>query len=82
MKKMVRLSESDLHRIVNKSIKYILKESDNPYNKGQYSNGGNGVITDMLDVTYEEVRKVYNALYGYQNYDGSKNEEFEQGIDE
>jgi hypothetical protein len=37
MKKIIRLTESDLHRIVKKSVNRILREMDEPYNEHEYS---------------------------------------------
>ena len=70
------------NRIVKKSVNRVIIEGDNSYNKGKFFNDGNGVVTDMLNVTFEEVKRVYDALYGYQNYNGAKHDEYEQGLDE
>ena len=32
------------------------------------------VVTHELDVTYDEIVRVYNALYGYENYDPTNND--------
>ena len=80
-KNVIRLTESDLHKIVKESVNKILNESNNDYNKGFYTNDNkNGVVTDALGVTFKQVRDVYFALYAYQNYDESHHEEFEKGL--
>lgn len=60
MKKTIRLSESDLHRIIKESVKRTLNESSNPFKykiyeiiketfeKMGYMVDGNG--TDVMDI--------------------------------
>lgn len=52
-KKLVKLTESDLHRIIKESVKNVLKESDYDYRKGKW----NG---------YELTSAIYDA-YEYLN---------------
>ena len=56
------------------------RENERQYNKGDYVGGRNGVVTDQLGVTYEQVRNVYAALYGYSNYNGN-DETYEEGVE-
>ena len=67
MKRTIKLRENELRNMISESIKNYLYEAERQYNKGDYVGGRNGVITDQLGVTYEQVRDVYAALYGYNN---------------
>ena len=79
MRRTIRLKESELRHMISESVKRCLFENERQYNKGDYVGGRNGVVTDQLGVTYEQVRNVYAALYGYSNYDGN-DEEYEEGV--
>lgn len=81
MKQTIKLRESELKQIIAESVKKCLFESESQYNKGEFAGGRNGVVTDQLGVTYEQVRDVYAALYGYDNYDGN-DDAFEAGVEE
>lgn len=81
MKRTIKLRENELRNMISESIKNYLYEAERQYNKGDYVGGRNGVITDQLGVTYEQVRDVYAALYGYNNYDGN-DETYEEGVEE
>ena len=81
MKQTIKLRESELKQIIAESVKNYLFESERQYNKGEFVGGRNGVVTDQLGVTYEQVRDVYAALYGYSNYDGN-DDAFEEGVEE
>ena len=50
-KKLIRLTESDLHRIVKKSVSKILKESyaDDRYNMGTFCNSGDKQYDSLSD---------------------------------
>jgi hypothetical protein len=82
-KQLVRLTEGDLHRIIKESVNKVLNESDNTfnYNKGHRHNFQNGIITDMLHLTYEDIAKVYHALHMF-DYDPRHEDEYDQGLDE
>ena len=82
MRRKVRLTENDLHRIIMESVKNYLYETERQYNRGDYVRGRNGVITDQLGVTYEQVRNVYYALHGYANYDPRNEDAYEKEIEE
>ena len=43
------------------------------YNKSQK------LVKDTFGISYEDVRNVYNALYGYENYNGNETE-YEDGM--
>jgi hypothetical protein len=89
MKRKVRLTESDLHNIIKESVKTIFEDGEhfnvNLKNSVNESNNiwnkSDGVVGQNLNVTYEDVRNVYSALYGYENYDGNE-EDFENGLEE
>lgn len=81
MKRRIKLTESELNKIIAESVKNYLFESESQYNKGEFVGGRNGVITDQLGVTYEQVRDVYAALHGYDNYDGN-DDAYEAGVEE
>jgi hypothetical protein len=80
MKRTIKLTENDLRQMIAESVKNCLFENERQYNKGDYVGGRNGVVTDQLGVTYEQVRAVYAALYGYNNYDGN-DETYEEGVE-
>ena len=65
MKRRIRLTEGDIHKIVKQSVNRVLNEGSEFYNKGYSKGGGNGVVTDALGVTYDMVSDVYYALYGH-----------------
>ena len=53
MKKTIRLTESDLHKIVNESVKRILREDSNPYM---------GMETDIMQLS-EHLKGMFDVLY-------------------
>lgn len=77
MKKTIRLTESDLHRIVKESVKRILKEDD--YFTPSYAYMNAEEIIDRLPSLPDETLK--KIMYGY--YDPSYFEsDFSDGFDE
>ena len=52
MKKVIRLTENDIHRIVKNSVKRVLKEMSEPTRKFYMSNGY--ATSKVFEATYEE----------------------------
>ena len=65
MKRLVRLTEGDLHRIVKESVKRILKETkdtpDDVYDEDEYSDDDN----DFGDGYREEFWNRFERQHGY-----------------
>ena len=66
MKKIIRLTESDLHNIVKESVKRILKEDFNQFSDGDFASEGNpyefdtyNPISEVEHITPQDLRKVY-----------------------
>lgn len=66
MKKVIRLTESDLHNIVKESVNRILKESFNQFSDGDFASEGNpyevddyNPISEIEHITPQDLRKVY-----------------------
>ena len=65
-KKLIRLTESDLHRIVKESVRRVLKESDNNLRElaQRMAEVGSGSLTD------EEHELLRNAGYTFNTISG------------
>jgi hypothetical protein len=66
MKKVIRLTESDLHNIVKESVNRILKEGFNQFSDGDFASEGNpyevddyNPISEIEHITPQDLRKVY-----------------------
>lgn len=66
MKKIIRLTESDLHKIVKESVKRILKEDYNQFSDGDFASDGNpyemdtyNPISEVEHITPQDLRNVY-----------------------
>ena len=63
MKKLVRLTESDLHRIVRESVKRILKEND-MYKNGMLSQKGSVAVNNInAQAEHERFLKKYTPNF-------------------
>lgn len=66
MKKVIRLTESDLHNIVKESVNRILKEGFNQFSDGDFASEGNpyeldeyNPISEIEHITPQDLRKIY-----------------------
>lgn len=68
MKKIIRLTESDLRRIVSNSVRRVLKEGYNQFSDGDFASDGNPYeleddnvdpTADVSHITPNDLRKVY-----------------------
>ena len=71
MKRITRLSESDLHRLIKKSVKRILKENFNQFSDSDYASTGNpydfedgGEQETSLDGSYGTFNNIYVEIDG------------------
>ena len=78
MKKIIRLTESDLHQIIENSVRRILKEDFNQYSDGDFASTGDPYemgdddIDPTSDVSHlkpEDLTKVYVWDTGDSYYD-------------
>jgi hypothetical protein len=67
MKQIIRLTESDLHRIVKESVVRILKEDFNQFSDGDFASTGNpydldadpSPISEISHLTPKDLRRLY-----------------------
>ena len=68
MKKIIRLTESDLRRIVSNSVRRVLKEGYNQFSDGDFASEGNPYeleddnvdpTADVSHITPNDLRRVY-----------------------
>jgi hypothetical protein len=78
MKKIIRLTESDLHQIIENSVRRILKEDFNQYSDGDFASTGDPYemgdddidpTSDVLHLRPEDLTKVYVWDTGDSYYD-------------
>lgn len=92
MKKVIRLTEGDLHKIVNEVVTNVLQQSEKPHKKIEYKYAnGNGTEYETADVVflknykgydiYEEANTNYEPWY-FINVDGDRFYEFFSSIRE
>lgn len=58
MKKTVRLSESDLHRVIKESVKRILKETYNPFDDDDFEEWERRNVSPVSDDEYDEIMRM------------------------
>ena len=66
MKKIIRLTESDLHNIVKKSVNRILREEEGnrlPYPNDEYNEFDRGAFDEEPDDYYEYAQRFYDGDY-------------------
>jgi hypothetical protein len=66
MKKIIRLTESDLHKIIMGSVKRIIKEDFDQFSDGDFASEGNpyemdtyNPISEVEHITPQDLRNVY-----------------------
>lgn len=66
MKRVLRMTESDLHNIIKESVNRILKEGFNQFSDGDFASTGNpyevdtyNPISEVEHITPQDLRKVY-----------------------
>ena len=66
MKKIIRLTESDLHKIIMGSVKRIIKEDFDQFSDGDFASEGNpyemdtyNPISEVEHITPQDLRNIY-----------------------
>ena len=76
MKQIIRLTESDLHKIINESVRRILKEDFNQFSDEDFASTGNpseldayNPISEVEHITPQDLRRVYVWKTGDSYYE-------------
>lgn len=81
MKRRIRLSESDLHRVIEESVKRVLREAS--YYRGDYDNTGTQIgqtQVDLSELSDDELYKQFGRLMAHTNPEAQYGEEMVQAF--
>ena len=78
-KRLIRLTEGDLHKIIKESVKKILREANEPM---PATKNANWLADDEYYSTDNEVPSKHSGKYSYQHYDIPNNYKDYYGFDE
>lgn len=81
MKKTIRLTESDLHRVVNESVKRVLREAS--YYRDDYDSTGNQMgqtQVDLSELSDDELYKQFGLLMARKNPEAQYGDEMVQAF--